>query len=99
MKTFAKALAAISVAGLMASPAMASDDAPNGEKIFGKKCAMCHKIDTKKVGPAVKSMNTDAEALRSVIADGKGMMPKYSKKLSAAEIDAVVAFIQAEQGK
>lgn len=99
MKNIAKALVILATAGLMASPAMASDDAPDGAKIFSKKCGMCHKVDKKKVGPAVKSMNTDAEALRSVIADGRKMMPKYSKKLSAAEIDAVVAFIQAEQGK
>jgi len=97
MKTTAKIFTAIAVAGLLATPALASD-VPDGAKIFSKKCAMCHKIDKKKVGPAVKTMNTDAEVLRSVISDGRKMMPKYSGKLSAEEIDAVVAYIKEQQG-
>lgn len=99
MRHIAKAFAIIAATGMMTAPAMAADAQPDGADIFSKKCTMCHKIDTKKMGPAVKSMNPDTETLRSVIADGRGMMPKYSKKLSAAEIDAVVAYIQAEQGK
>jgi len=97
MKTTAKILATIAIAALFASPAIASD-VPDGASIFKKKCAMCHKIDKKKVGPAVKAMNTDAEVLRSVIADGRKMMPKYSGKLSAEEIDAVVAYLKEQQG-
>jgi len=97
MNNVIKILAAVAVAGLLATPAIASD-VPDGASLFKKKCAMCHKIDKKKVGPAVKAMNTDAEMLRSVIADGRKMMPKYSGKLSAEEIDAVVAFIKEQQG-
>jgi mono/diheme cytochrome c family protein len=36
--------------------------------------------------------------LRSTIADGRKMMPKYSGKLSAEEINAVVAFLKEQQG-
>ena len=97
MNTITKILAAVAVAGLLATPALASD-MPDGAKIFKKKCSMCHKIDKKKVGPAVKAMNTDAEVLRSTIADGRKMMPKYSGKLSAEEIDAVVAYLKEQQG-
>jgi cytochrome c2 len=89
-------LAALAVIGMMSTPAIASD-APDGAKIFKKKCAMCHKVDKKKVGPAVKAMNQDAEMLRSVIVNGKKMMPKYSGKLSAEEIDAVVAYMKEQQ--
>jgi len=94
MKITAKILTALAIAGLLAAPAFAAD----GPDIFKKKCAMCHKIDKKKVGPAVKAMNTDAEVLRSVISDGRKMMPKYSGKLSAEEIDAVVAYLKEQQG-
>ena len=97
MNNVSKILAAIAVAGLLATPAFASD-APDGAKLFKKKCSMCHKIDKNKVGPAVKAMNTDAEVLRSTITDGRKMMPKYSGKLSAEEIDAVVAFLKEQQG-
>lgn len=97
MNTITKILTAVAVAGLLATPALASD-MPDGAKIFKKKCSMCHKIDKKKVGPAVKAMNTDAEVLRSTITDGRKMMPKYSGKLSAEEIDAVVAYLKEQQG-
>ena len=97
MNKTAKIIAAIAVAGFLATPALASD-LPDGAKIFNKKCSMCHKMDKKKVGPAVKAMNTDAEVLRSTIADGRKMMPKYSGKLSAEEINAVVAFLKEQQG-
>ncbi|MDT8375909.1 MAG: cytochrome c [Mariprofundaceae bacterium] len=96
MKNTLKILAAIAVAGMAGTPAIASD-APDGAKIFGKKCSMCHKIDKQKVGPAVKAMNQDPEMLRSVIANGKKMMPKYSGKLSTDEIDAVVTYLKEQQ--
>lgn len=97
MKNTLKILTALAVTGMMTgTPAIASD-APDGAKLFGKKCAMCHKIDKKKVGPAVKAMNQDTEMLRSVIENGKNMMPKYSGKLSAEEIDAVVAYLKEQQ--
>ena len=97
MNNITKILAAVAVAGLLATPAIASD-APDGAALFKKKCSMCHKMDKKKVGPAVKAMNTDAEVLRSTIADGRKMMPKYSGKLSAEEIDAIVVFLKEQQG-
>ena len=96
MKNSLKILIALAVIGMMGTPAIASD-APDGAKIFKKKCGMCHKVDKKKVGPAVKAMNQDAEMLRSVIVNGKKMMPKYSGKLSAEEIDAVVAYMKEQQ--
>jgi cytochrome c2 len=97
MNNIAKIFAAVAVLGMLGTPALASDS-PNGAKIFNKKCKMCHSVDKKKTGPSVKAMNTDAEMLRSVIANGKKMMPKYKKKLSAEEIDAVVAFLKEQQG-
>lgn len=96
MKNSLKTLAALAAIGMMGTPAIASD-APDGAKIFKKKCAMCHKVDRKKVGPAVKAMNQDSEVLRSTIANGRKMMPKYSGKLSAEEIDAVVAYLKEQQ--
>ncbi|MFQ5356225.1 MAG: c-type cytochrome [Mariprofundaceae bacterium] len=61
--------------------------------LFKKKCKMCHALDKKKVGPAVRGMNVDAEVLKETIINGRKMMPKFGKKLSGEEIDALVAYI------
>jgi len=82
--------------GLNSQIAMAEVDV---DKIYSKKCKMCHKIDKKKVGPAFKDMNKDPAVLRTIIANGRKMMPKFSKKLSGEEIDAMVVFIQSKQPK
>ena len=81
--------------GLSSQAALANDI--DVEKVFSKKCAMCHKVDKKKVGPALKDKNTDAAALKTTIADGRKMMPGFAKKLSGEEIDALVAYIQSNQ--
>ena len=81
--------------GLTAQSAMASDI--DGAKLFKSKCSMCHKIDKKKMGPAVKAMSTDAAFLKATITDGRKMMPAYGKKLSAEKIDALVAFLKSNQ--
>jgi len=80
--------------GLGVPPAMAN---PDGPKLFKKKCAMCHAVDKKKVGPALKSMSRDPGALKATITDGRKMMPKFGKKLNSAEIDALVKHIQSKQ--
>jgi len=74
--------------------AMAATDA---EKIYNKKCKMCHAIDHKKVGPAFKDMNKDEKVLKTTITNGRKMMPKWGGKLSVEEIDAMVAFIKSKQ--
>jgi mono/diheme cytochrome c family protein len=96
MKKITHMLMAVATMALVSTPALASDDAPDGAKLFNKKCKMCHAIDKKKMGPAVNAMNSDAEALRSAITDGKKRMPKFGHKFSSDEIDALVVFIQAK---
>lgn len=94
-KTFAIMIAAACL-GLGSQAAIAG---PDGAKIFSKKCKMCHALDRKKTGPAVKDMNKDAAVLKAMITNGKGMMPGFGKKkkLDAEEIDAVVAYLVANQ--
>jgi len=87
-------LAAAACFGLTSQVAMAE---VNAEKIFKSKCKMCHKIDKKKVGPAFKDMNSDPAVLKTTITNGRKMMPKFKKKLSAEEIDAMVVFVQSKQ--
>ena len=74
-----------------------ASDMPDGAKIFSQKCKMCHALDKKKIGTAVKAMNSDAEQLRSAITNGVKRMPKFGHKLSAEEIDSLVIYIQAQK--
>ena len=95
MKKILQIIVTAAVLGLSVSPAIASDGI-DGAKLFHKKCKMCHAIAKKKMGPAVKTMNSDAEALRSVITNGQKRMPKFGHKFSAEEIDALVLYIQSQ---
>jgi len=95
IKTFIVMLAAV----FMAAPAMASDSI-DGAKLFSKKCKMCHAVDKKKTGPALKSMNQDASVLQDVITNGsskKRMMKAYGKKFSPEQIEALVKYIKSVQ--
>jgi len=98
MKKTMHILAAMAALTLISSPALASD-APDAAKLFKKKCKMCHALDKKKVGPAVNAMHKDAAFLKDTITNGRKMMPKFGKKFSADEIDALVAFIQENQAE
>lgn len=81
----------------MTSQTAMANNGINVEKIFSKKCKMCHSLTKNKMGPAFKSMNQDPKVLLSAIADGRKMMPKFNKKLSSDEITAMVSFIQSQQ--
>jgi len=72
--------------------------ARDAEGIYNSKCKMCHAFDKKRVGPAFKDMNKDVAILKTTITNGRKMMPKFGKKLSEEEIDAMVKFIQSKQG-
>ncbi len=93
MKKVFLLMAAVSLLGLNAAYA----DTADGAKLFSKKCKMCHSVDKKRTGPALKTMTTDAAILRATIADGRKIMPKYGKKFDAEQIDALVAYIQEQQ--
>ena len=102
MKRTMAMLAAAAILGVLAAPAAQAASAADGEKIYKKRCKMCHALDRKKVGPAFKDMNRDPEVLRTTITNGRKVMPAWGKKLSKDEIDSLVMFIQkvqAEAGK
>jgi mono/diheme cytochrome c family protein len=69
--------------------------------VYIKNCAKCHGKTAEGRhfgGPSLISDKTAAaftEDLRSVIANGKGHMPKFAAKLTPEEIDTLVKQIQA----
>jgi mono/diheme cytochrome c family protein len=79
--------------------------APDGAALYKSNCAMCHGPDGAGQTPVGKSMKvrdlrsaevqkqTDIE-LTKVISGGKGKMPGLGKKLSNADIQAIISFVR-----
>ena len=76
----------------------------NGSAIYSQNCARCHGVDgraqttkgrqTKAVDFTSDDWNPDAGHDARLVARGKGSMPSFKKKLTTAEIDAVVQYIR-----
>jgi len=90
------AIVVIAVSAINIQPGLAE---VNASKIFKKKCATCHALKKRKFGPAVSLMSKDPNVLKYDIENGRRGMPKFGNKLSAAEIDAMVSFIQSSQAE
>lgn len=100
-----KRIVLITLCILIAAPAAFAGGGPDGAATYKAKCAMCHGPDGAGQTTMGKNMKlrdlraaevqkqTDAELVKW-IADGKGKMPGYKAKLSAADIDALVGFIR-----
>jgi mono/diheme cytochrome c family protein len=93
----------LAAAVLLLSPAAQAQG--GGEKTYKAKCAMCHGPDGTASTPTGKAMKAlsfcsdevkkESDAvLTDTIVKGKNKMPPYDKKLSAAEIKEVVAYIR-----
>jgi len=69
--------------------------------VYEKNCAKCHGKTAEGrtfAGPSLANAKTAAAStddLRNIITNGKGHMPKFTGKLTADEIDALVQQIQA----
>jgi cytochrome c6 len=97
------AIAVIAAASfLYSTPLQAQDD---GASLFKAKCSACHGADgsgNTKIGQSLKMLDlgspevqkeTDAQ-LTDMITAGKGAMPAYKGKLTAAEVMSLVAYIR-----
>jgi mono/diheme cytochrome c family protein len=95
---------------LLALPVLADGTGDPGAPVYKAKCASCHGADGSGATPVGKSLAirdlrapavqklSDAD-LTKVISDGKGKMPAYAKKLSAVQIQALVATIRSMASK
>ncbi len=92
------ALAALTFAYAKTPPA---ENGLTANAVYEKDCAKCHgKNATGRTfaGPSLASDKVaavSAEELRNIITNGKGRMPKFTGKLTVAEIDTLVKQIQA----
>ncbi len=97
-------MAGAAALGIALGSAMVRAD-ESGEKVYLKKCVMCHGADGKGKMAAGKATKTpdlcsdegkkakDAE-WTEIIVKGKNKMPRYDKKLTAAEIKAVITYMR-----
>src|ERR1700722_8081968 len=67
-----------------------------GYTLFMQNCAHCHGADARgDEGPDLHGVTKSDARIASLIKDGKkGEMPKFSSKLSDAEVQALVAFVR-----
>ena len=84
-----------------AAPA-GSYTAPNGKALFEANCGSCHTLSAAgtsgTVGPKLDGIALDQAAVRQVMLAGPGVMPEFGDTLSAAQIDAVAAFVAQASG-
>lgn len=95
-------LFALTIASAQSPP---SDGALTANRVFQKNCAKCHgktAAGRHFGGPSFVSEKvaaTSPDALRAIISNGKGRMPKYTGKLTSEEIDTLVKQIKAMNRK
>jgi cytochrome c6 len=94
------------VTTLFASPAMAAD-VDNGGKVFSANCAACHMGGGNMVNPektlkketlSQYAMNS-LDAIKTQVTNGKGAMPAFGSRLTAAEIEDVATYVLAQSEK
>lgn len=99
MKTVLSGIAIVSV--LMTQPAAAAGDppaAPDGQKIYAKNCASCHRKEDPKLGDKAAwkpLIAKGADALVASVIKGTGKMPHHGgkPKLPRADIAAAVNYM------
>jgi mono/diheme cytochrome c family protein len=71
-----------------------------GAAIFKRSCSVCHSIRSgeTKVGPSLygvlRGSGHSEEAVRQLIANGKGTMPAFKEKLEPQEIDDLLEYLR-----
>ncbi len=101
MKRLALLFAVIAAIALASAPA--AQAAADGKALFDAKCAMCHGKDgvAKPIAKGSANFNdakwqaaTKAEAIETVVTNGKNKMKGFKDKLAADEIKAVAAYVK-----
>lgn len=74
-----------------------AEQTTDAQSLFKKKCALCHAIDKKKLGPSIQSMSKEKEVLLQIITKGKNAMPGYEGKLTGTEIAVLADYLLKNQ--
>ena len=98
---------AATIAALFAALLVPSGDAENGAALFKSNCRMCHAPASTDAGigpglkglfkteklPASKRPATEANVRKQILEGGNGM-PPFEGRLSAAEVDDLIAYLK-----
>jgi cytochrome c6 len=80
-----------------ATTAKAQNEPLTSKALFEKKCASCHGNDGTKGRWGAKNLQISKlndEELFTMVSTGKGIMPKWSKKLTQPQILSVIEYIK-----
>jgi len=100
MKRIGVSIAVLSLAALIALPALAAED---GAALYKSKCAMCHGADgvAKKMAEPSRNLNdpkfqeaTSKEEVAKIVAEGKGKMKGLKDKLTPEQVEAVASHVK-----
>jgi mono/diheme cytochrome c family protein len=85
------------LAGWLAGPGAGGDASlAVGAELYAANCATCHGVDASGgSGPALTTTTLTSAELATVVAAGQGAMPAFSETLSAEDITALTAFMEA----
>lgn len=82
----------------MAIPTLSAQEIPKiGRQLFESKCKRCHGKDGAKGWFGAKNLQLSVlndAMLFQTISEGKSAMPPWKKKLTAAEIKTIIAYIK-----
>lgn len=83
----------------LVSAASTVNVATTGKHLFLQNCAHCHGADaTGDEGPDLHEVHKSDAALTALIKSGKkGEMPAFGRKLTDADVDALIAFVRSIQ--
>jgi mono/diheme cytochrome c family protein len=74
-----------------------------GKTVFTSNCKGCHTLNdagaTGSVGPNLDDLKPDEATVKRQVENGGGPMPAFKGKLSAAQIDAVSAYVSSVAGQ
>jgi cytochrome c6 len=77
----------------------ASGAGTDGRTVFKANCGSCHTLSAAgtngTVGPDLDHTTLSAAEIEATVRGGRGAMPAFAGKLTAAEISAVAAFVHA----
>jgi uncharacterized membrane protein len=98
------ALAVVLIPSGGASPAATPAEVGQGRTVFETAgCASCHTLRdagaTASVGPNLDDARPAASLVADRVTNGQGGMPPFAGKLSAAQIDAVAAYVSTVAGR
>jgi mono/diheme cytochrome c family protein len=75
---------------------LAQDSTARGRDVYGRTCAACHGAEGRgEMGPALVPLVHDLEAVRSIVRQGRNMMPPISTNtMSEGDLAQVVAYVK-----